>query len=294
MKLVQEKRIEGISDIRDESDKDGMRFIIELKRDANAQVVLNLLYKHTQLETTFGIIFLSLVNNQPRILPLKQILYYFIEHRKEIIIRRTKFDLRKAQERAHILEGFKICLDHLDAVIKTIRQSKNANEARIALVENFAISEVPAQAILEMQLQRLTALEREKIESEYLELIKKISMLKSILGDQKKVLSIIREELLALQKKYGDERRTQIIARIDDLEIEDLIAEEDMVITLSHAGYIKRLPVSTYRKQKRGGKGVAGVGMRDEDFVERLFMLFLADISKDICPLISLGVVGSE
>ena len=272
VKLVQEKRVEGISDVRDESDKDGMRFIVELKRDANAQVVLNLLYKHTQLETTFGIIFLSLVNNQPRILPLKQILHYFIEHRKVIIIRRTKFDLRKAQERAHILEGFKICLDNLDEVIKTIRQSKNTREARIALMEKFGFTEIQAQAILEMQLQRLTALEREKIESEYLELIKKISMLKAILADPKKVLAIIKEELLALQKKYGDERRTQIIARIDDFEIEDLIAEEDMVITLSHAGYVKRLPVSTYRKQKRGGKGVSGVGMREEDFVERLFI----------------------
>ncbi len=272
VKLVQEKKVEGISDVRDESDKDGMRFVVELKRDANAQVVLNLLYKHTQLETTFGIIFLSLVNGQPKILPLKQILYYFIEHRKVIIVRRTKFDLRKAQERAHILEGLKICLDNLDEVIKTIRQSKTTNEARLALIEKFGLSEAQSQAILEMQLQRLTALEREKIESEYLELIKKISYLKSILADPKKVLAIIKEELSALQKKYGDERRTQIIAQLDDFEIEDLIAEEDMVITLSHAGYVKRLPVSTYRKQKRGGKGVSGLGMRDEDFVERLFI----------------------
>ncbi len=272
VKLVQEKRIEGISDVRDESDKDGMRIVVELKRDANAQVVLNLLYKHTQLETTFGIIFLSLVDNQPRILPLKQILFYFVEHRKNIIIRRTKFDLRKAQERAHILEGLKICLDNLDEVIKTIRQSKSTNDARIALMEKFGLSVAQSQAILEMQLQRLTALEREKIENEYLELIKKISMLKAILADPKKVLAIIKEELFALQKKYGDERRTQIVARIDDFEIEDLIAEEDVVITLSHAGYIKRLPVSTYRKQKRGGKGVSGVGMREEDFVEQLFI----------------------
>ncbi len=272
VKLVQEKRVEGISDVRDESDKDGMRVVVELKRDANAQVVLNLLYKHTQLETTFGIIFLSLVENQPRVLPLKQILHYFVEHRKDIIIRRTKFDLRKAQERAHILEGFKICLDNLDKVIKTIRQSKNTPEARTALMEKFGLSEAQAQAILEMQLQRLTALEREKIENEYLELIKKISMLKAILADPKKVLVIIKEELSDLQKKYGDERRTQIVAQIDDLEIEDLIAEEDVVITLSHAGYIKRLPVSAYRKQKRGGKGVSGVGMREEDFVEQLFI----------------------
>jgi DNA gyrase subunit A len=272
VKLVQDKKIEGISDVRDESDKEGMRLVIELKRDGNAQVVLNLLYKHTQLETTFGIIFLALVDNQPQILPLKQILNHFIEHRKVIIVRRTKFDLRKAQERAHLLEGFKICLANLDKVIKTIRGSKNTIEARIALMENFGLSEVQSQAILEMQLQRLTALERDKIESEYLELIKKISFLKSILDDPKKVLGIIKEELLELKKKYGDERRTQIIAEVDDLEIEDLIAQEEVVITLSHAGYIKRLPVSAYRKQRRGGVGVSGAGMREEDFIEQLFV----------------------
>ncbi|MBU4304747.1 MAG: DNA gyrase subunit A [Candidatus Omnitrophica bacterium] len=270
--LVQQKKIEGISDIRDESDKDGMRMVIELKRDAVAQVILNLLYKHTQLETTFGIIFLALVDNQPRILNLKQILYYFIEHRKEIITRRTKFELRKAQERAHILEGLKICLDNLDKVIKTIRESKNTPEAKQALMEKFGLSEFQAQAILEMQLQRLTALEREKIENEYLELIKKITILKAILADPKKILAIIKEELEELRKKYGDERRTQIIAQIDDFEIEDLIADEDVVITLSHARYIKRLPVSAYRKQRRGGKGVSGAGMREEDFIEHLFI----------------------
>lgn len=272
VKLVQDKKIEGISDVRDESDKEGMRLVIELKRDGNAQVVLNLLYKHTQLETTFGIIFLALVDNQPQILPLKQILQHFIEHRKVIIIRRTKFDLRKAQERAHILEGLKICLANLDAVIKTIRASKNTAEAKIALMEKFGLSEVQSQAILEMQLQRLTALERDKIENEYLELIKRITYLKSILDDPKKVLAIIKEELLELKKKYGDERRTQIIAEVDDLEIEDLIAQEEVVITLSHAGYIKRLPVSAYRKQRRGGVGVSGAGMREEDFIEQLFV----------------------
>jgi len=270
--LVQDRKIEGISDIRDESDKDGMRIVIELKRDATAQVILNQLYKHTQLETTFGIIFLALVDNRPRVLPLKQILQYYIEHRQEIVTRRTQFDLRKAQERAHILEGLKICLDNLDKVIKTIRQSKNAVVAKTALMEKFALSEVQAQAILEMQLQRLTALEREKIESEYLELIKKINLLKAILADPKKILALIKEEIQAVQKKYGDERRTQIIAKVDDLEIEDLIAEEEMVITLSHAGYIKRLPVSAYRKQRRGGKGVSGAGMKDEDFIEHLFI----------------------
>ncbi len=272
VKLVQDKKIEGISDVRDESDKEGMRLVIELKRDGNAQVVLNLLYKHTQLETTFGIIFLALVDNQPQILPIKQILLHFVEHRKVIIVRRTKYDLRKAQERAHILEGFKICLSNLDKVIKTIRASKTTAEARIALMENFALSEVQAQAILEMQLQRLTALEIDKIESEYLELIKKISMLKAILEDPKKVLVIIKEELAELKNKYGDVRRTQIIAALDDLEIEDLIAQEEVVITLSHAGYIKRLPVSAYRKQRRGGVGVSGAGMREEDFIEHLFV----------------------
>jgi DNA gyrase subunit A len=272
VKLVQDKKVEGIADVRDESDKDGMRLVIDLKRDSNAQVILNLLYKHTQLETTFGIIFLALVDNQPQVLPLKQILHYFIEHRKTIIVRRTKFDLRKAQERAHILEGLKICLSNLDKVIKTIRASKTTPEAKEALMEKFDLSQVQAQAILEMQLQRLTALERDKIEQEYLELLKKITMLKAILADPKKVLAIIKDELLALQKKYADARRTQIIAAVDDLEIEDLIAQEDVVITLSHAGYIKRLPVSAYRKQRRGGTGVAGVGMREEDFVEHLFV----------------------
>lgn len=272
VKLVQLKKIEGIADIRDESDREGMRLVVDLKRDTNAQVVLNQLYKHTQLETTFGIIMLALVDGRPRVLALKQMLSYFIEHRKEIITRRTRFELRKAQERAHILEGLKICLNNLDKIIKIIRQSKNAHIAKAALMDKFALSEVQAQAILEMQLQRLTALEREKIEKEYLDLIKKINLLKAILADPKKVLEIMKEELQALQKKYGDERRTQIIAQVDDLEIEDLIAEEDMVITLSHARYIKRLPVSSYRKQRRGGKGVAGVGMREEDFVEHLFI----------------------
>jgi len=270
--LVQDKRVEGISDVRDESDKDGMRLVIDLKRDANSQVILNQLYKRTQLETTFGIIFLSLVDNQPRVLSLKHMLELFIEHRQEIIARRTKFDLRKAQERAHILEGLKICLSSLDKVIKIIRRSKNTPEAREALMDNFGLSEAQAQAILEMQLQRLTALEREKIEKEYLELIKRINALKAILADPKKVLAIIKEELLSLQKKYGDERRTQIVAKVEELEIEDLIAEEDVVITISHAGYIKRLPVSAYRKQRRGGKGVTGAAMKDEDFIEHLFV----------------------
>ncbi|MBU1925354.1 MAG: DNA gyrase subunit A [Candidatus Omnitrophica bacterium] len=270
--LVQDKKVEGISDIRDESDKDGMRIVIELKRDANAQVVLNQLYKHTQLESTFGIIFLALVENRPRVLNLKQMLQYYIEHRQDIVTRRTKFELRKAQERAHILEGLKICLANLDKIIKTIKESKNTAAAKEALIDKFDLSEAQAQAILEMQLQRLTALEREKIEKEYLELLKKINLLKAILADPKKVLAIIKEELEALKSKYGDERRTHILAQVEDLEIEDLIAEEDMVITMSHAGYIKRLPVSGYRKQRRGGKGVSGAGVKDEDFIEHLFV----------------------
>ena len=272
VKLVQIKKVEGIADIRDESDKDGMRVVIDLKRDGNAQVVLNLLYKHTQLETTFGIIMLALVDNRPRVLTLKQMLHHYIEHRQEIIIRRTKFELRKAQERAHILEGLKICLDNLDKVIKLIRSSKTAAEAKDGLMENFGLSEVQAIAILEMQLQRLTALEREKIEKEYLELLKRINMLKAILADPKKVLAIIKEELELLKKKYGDERRTQILAQVEDFEIEDLIAQEDVIITISHGGYIKRQLVSAYRQQRRGGKGVSGSGMKDEDFIEHLFI----------------------
>ncbi len=272
VRLVQQKKVEGISDIRDESDRVGMRLVIELRRDANAQVVLNNLYKHTQLESTFGIILLALVDNRPRVLTLKQMLQYHIEHRQEIVTRRTRFDLRKAEERAHILEGLKICLANLDRVIKTIRQSKNVVIAKEALMKNFALSEVQTQAILEMQLQRLTALEREKIENEYLDLMKKINSLKAILADPEKILGIIKEELEALKEKYGDSRRTQILAQVEDFEIEDFIAEEDVVITISHAGYIKRLPVSAYRKQRRGGKGVAGVGVREEDFVEQLFI----------------------
>ncbi|RKY37349.1 MAG: DNA gyrase subunit A [Candidatus Omnitrophota bacterium] len=272
VKLVQHKKIEGISDIRDESDKDGMRIVVEIKRDAASQVVLNTLYKHTQLENTFGIIFLAIVENRPRVLNLKQMLQYYIEHRQEIVIRRTKFELRKAEERAHILEGFKICLDNLDAIIKLIRGSQNTATAKQGLIGQFGLTQVQAQAILEMQLQRLTALEREKIENEYLELIKKINILKAILNDPNKILNIIKEELLELVKKYGDPRRTMIIAQVGDFEIEDFIAEEDVVITLSHAGYVKRLPVSSYRQQKRGGKGVTGIEMREEDFVEQIFI----------------------
>ncbi|MEW6008282.1 MAG: DNA gyrase subunit A [Candidatus Omnitrophota bacterium] len=270
--LVTDKKLEGISDIRDESDKDGIRIVVELKRDAESQVVLNQIFKHTEMETTFGIIMLALVENRPRVLNLKQALHYFILHRKEIIRRRTQFELDKALKRAHILEGLKIALKYLDAVIKTIKQSKSVPEAKQALMKNFKLSEEQAVAILEMQLQRLTALERSKIEAEYLELIKRIEILRSILASEKKVEALIKEELSELKKKYSDERRTEIVGEVQELDIEDLIAEEDVVITISHTGYIKRLPVSSYRKQHRGGKGVTGAEVKEEDFIEHLFV----------------------
>jgi DNA gyrase subunit A len=285
--LVTSKKIEGISDLRDESDKEGVRIVIELKKGAEPQVILNQLYKHTQLETTFGVIMLALVDGRPRLLNLKQVLGYYVEHRRVIITRRLNFDLKKAQERAHILEGLKIALDKLDAVVKTIRQSKTPKVAKEALVKKFKLSEAQAQAILEMQLQRLTSLEREKIDNEYLELIKKIEFYQSILKDPKKVLNLIKEEALEIKKKFADDRKTEIIAEITDFEIEDLIAEEDVVITISHSGYVKRLPVSAYKRQHRGGKGVMAAGVREEDFIEDLFiasthdyLLFLTDKGK--------------
>ncbi|MDD5504744.1 MAG: DNA gyrase subunit A [Candidatus Omnitrophica bacterium] len=285
--LVSDKRIDGISDIRDESDKEGIRIVIELKRDYPAQVILNQLYKHTQLASTFGIIMLALVNNQPRVLNLRQMLDLYIEHRKDIIRRRTDFLLRRAQDRAHILEGLKIALDHIEKIIKTIRSAKDTHTAKQALIDNFELSPRQAQAILEMQLQRLTALERGKIEAEYVELLKKIQEYEAILASDTKVLSIIKTELLEMQKKYGDDRRTDIVAELDDLKIEDLIADEDVVITISHGGYIKRLPVSAYRRQKRGGKGVVGAELKEEDFAEHLFIattheyiLFFSNIGK--------------
>ncbi|MBI3321596.1 MAG: DNA gyrase subunit A, partial [Candidatus Omnitrophica bacterium] len=271
-RLVQEKTLEGISDLRDESDKDGMRVVIELKRDANDQVVLNQLYKHTQMEATFGVIMLALVDGRPRVLGLRQLLQTFIDYRKEVIIRRTKFELARAQERAHILEGLKIALANLDAIIKTIRQSKNTQEAKDALVKKFELTDKQAQAILEMQLQRLTALEREKIDAEYKELIKKIEYYQMVLKSENKVLEMIKEELQDLKKRFGDERRTEILGEVKDFKVEDLIAEEDVVITISHTGYIKRLPVSAYRKQRRGGVGVTAMETKAEDFVEHLFV----------------------
>jgi len=270
--LVQAKKVDGITDIRDESDKDGIRVVIELRRDVQPQIILNYLYKHTQLETTFGIINLALVNNSPKVLNLKQLITYFVNHRRIVIRRRTQFDLDKALRRAHILEGLRIALKFISQIIKTIRESKSAQIAKVALMKKFKLSEIQSQAILEMQLQRLTALERDKIESEYSALLKDIENYRSILDSEKRVEEIIKNELTEIRKKHGDDRRTEIAAKPEEIEIEDLIAEEDMAITISNAGYIKRLAVSSYKKQKRGGKGVSGMATREEDFVKQLFV----------------------
>lgn len=269
---VRDKKIEGISDLRDESDRDGMRVVIELKRDANPNVVLNNLYKHTQLQTTFGIIMLALVNGEPKILSLKEVLEYYILHQKEIIIRRTQFDLNKAEERAHIVEGLKIALDNIDEVINIIRSSKDDSTAKERLMESFNLSEKQSQAILDMRLRRLTGLEREKLEEEYEALIKEINRLKEILASDRLVLNIIKEELLEIKEKYGDMRRTRIMPSADEINYEDMIEEEDVVITLTHFGYIKRMPEGTYRPQRRGGKGIIALTTREEDFVEDLFI----------------------
>lgn len=270
--LVQRGKIEGISDLRDESDKDGLRIVIELKKGTIAGVILNQLYKHTAMQSTFGVIMLSIVAGQPRLLRLKDFLELFIEHRKDVIIRRTAFELRKAEERLHILEGLKIALDNLDAVIKLIRKSKSPQEARDGLLKQYDMSEKQAQAILEMRLQRLTALERDKILAERKEIQEKIKEYKAMLADEKKILAIITEELQDLKKRFGDERRTEIQGVAEDLSVEDLIAEEDMVVTLSHSGYIKRNPISIYRAQRRGGRGKTGISVRDEDFVSDLYV----------------------
>lgn len=270
--LVREKKINEISDLRDESDRSGMRLVVELKRDAIAQVVLNKLYKHTQLEVSFGVIMLALVDGVPRVLTLPQVIKYFIDHQKDVVIRRTKFDLKKAEDRLHILEGLLIAIKNLDEVIKTIRQSKTVDEAREKLMKRFKLTEIQAQAILDMRLQRLTALERQKLEDEHKELVKKIKYLKSILASEKLLLGIIKNELIEIRNKYADERRTQITSAATELEIEDLIAEEDMVITITHSGYVKRLPTNTYKQQGRGGKGVSGMNLKEGDFVEHFFI----------------------
>ncbi len=270
--LVKNKKIEGIADIRDESDRDGMRIVIDVKRDGKALVVMNRLYKFTQMEKSFGIIFLALVNGRPQTLNLKEILEHFINHRREIIIRRTIFDLKKAEERAHILEGLRKALDYLDEVIALIRSSADSKEAKSRLIAEFDFSPVQAQAILDMRLHRLTGLERGKIDEEYTNLIKDIDRFKAILENPSMVLQIIRDEMKEIKEKYGDERMTEVLDQDEELDIEDLIADEDMAVTISHRGYIKRNPISLYRAQRRGGKGLTGVVPKEEDFVENLFV----------------------
>lgn len=270
--LVREGKLEGISNLRDESDRDGMRIVIELKRDGQPSVVLNNLFKHTQMQTTFGVNMLSLVNGVPKVLNIHQMMQYFLDHRMEVLIRRTKYELDAAERRAHILEGYIIALDNIDEVIATIKKSRDTETAKQNLMRKFKLSEIQAKAILDMRLQRLTGLERKKIEDEYKEILKLIEKLKSILESEKKRRVIIKEELLYLKEKYGDERRTEIIYDYKEFSLEDVIAEEDVVVTISHGGFIKRFPVSGYRKQGRGGKGVTGAGTKEEDFIEHMFV----------------------
>ncbi|MCP3777543.1 DNA gyrase subunit A [Paenibacillus sp. MZ03-122A] len=285
--LVRDKRIEGITDLRDESDRTGMRVVIELRRDVNPNVVLNNLFKHTAMQSNFGINMLAIVNNEPKILNLKDVLYHYLKHQVEVIRRRTEFDLKKAEARAHILEGLRIALDHLDEVIALIRSSQTAEAAREGLIERFSLTLEQSQAILDMRLQRLTGLEREKIENEYNELIQKIAEYREILANEHLVLNIISEELNELKERFADERRTEITVGEESILDEDLIPREDVIITVTHTGYIKRLPVTTYRSQKRGGRGVVGMDTKDEDFVEHLFitnshhhLLFFTDKGK--------------
>jgi DNA gyrase subunit A len=298
--LVREKKIEGISDLRDESDRDGMRIVIELKKDENPQVLLNQLYKHTQMQSSFGIIMLAIVNNRPKVLTLKEVIRHFIDHRREIVTRRTVFELKKAEARAHILLGLKIALDWLDSVIALIRGSKTPAEAKEGLMAGrfaqpsdlavnplLCLSELQAQAILEMRLHRLTGLERDKIVQEYEEILRFIARLKEILGSEAEILKIIKGELLEVKERFGDPRRTEIIGQTAEISLEDTIVEEDMVVTISHTGYIKRNAVTLYRAQRRGGKGKTGMKTKEEDFVEHLFiasskdyMLFFTDAGK--------------
>lgn len=270
--LVREGKVDDISNIRDESDRDGMRIVIELKRDAQPTVVLNQLYKHTQMQVTFGVIMLALVHGVPKVLTLQEMMQHFLDHRMEVLIRRTKFELDAAEKRAHILEGYIIALDNIDEVIETIKKSKDVETAKNNLMKRFKLSEIQAKAILDMRLQRLTGLERKKIEDEYKETIKLIEKLRGILENERTRKKIIKDELLALQEKYGDERRTEIIKDYKEFSLEDIIAEEDVVVTISHQGFIKRFPVSGYRKQARGGKGVTGVGTKEDDFIEHMFV----------------------
>ncbi|MBT5114780.1 MAG: DNA gyrase subunit A, partial [Candidatus Marinimicrobia bacterium] len=285
--LVRDKKIEGITDLRDESDKDGIRVVIETKRDAVPEVILNLLYKHTQLQDTFGIILLALVDGIPKIMPLKTILNHFVNFRHEIVVRRTEFDLREAEGRAHILEGLKIALDNIDEIIAIIRGSKDPSQAKEGLMNGFSLSEIQSQAILDMRLQRLTGLEVDKVVAEYREVIKVISHLKGILDSRSQRMDIIKSELLEVREQYGDDRRTEIIPVDSNFTMEDMIAEEEVVLTITHQGYIKRTALNTYRTQRRGGRGVQGAMSKDEDFVEHLFianthnyMLFFTDQGK--------------
>ncbi len=270
--LVKLKKIEGITDLRDESDKEGIRIVIEIGRNENAEIILNQLYKHTALRSNFGIIFLAIVNGKPKILNIKEILNNFIDYRKEVIIRRTKFELDKAERRAHILEGLKIAVKYLDKIIKLIRQSATVEAAKEGLIKNFKLTDIQAQAILDMRLQQLTALEIEKLNEEYKELIKLIENLKSLLASERKILDLIVEELKEIKQKYGEPRKTQIIAKEKEVSIEDLIKEEDMVVTITHKGLIKRTPVSIYKAQRRGGRGIIALTTKDDDFVENMFI----------------------
>lgn len=270
--LIKEKRLEGVQEVRDESNREGIRIVLELKKDGVAQVILNHLYKHTPMEVTFGIIFLAIVNGRPEVLNIKELLHHFIQHRRTIVVRRTIYELKKAEERAHILEGLKIALENLDEVVALIRRSGNPQEAKTGLIERFGLSAVQAQAILDMRLQRLTAMEQSKILEEYAQLLKDIERYKAILASDAMVLDIIEDELKALKNEYADPRRTEIVDAAEEIDIEDLIAEEDMVVTISHAGYIKRSPLSLYRSQRRGGRGVSGHQAKEDDFISDLFV----------------------
>ena len=270
--LVGEKKIEDIADIRDESDRDGLRVVIELKRDANAEVVLNNLFRHTQMQTTFGVIMLALVDGRPQVLKLREMIQHFIEHRNDVVVRRAKFELDEAEKRAHILEGYIIALDNIDAVIRLIKASKDVETATEGLMKKFKLSEIQAKAILDMRLQRLTGLERKKVEEEYRNIIKLIERLKAILKSKPLQMKMIEEELLEVKTKYADDRRTEIVYKAEEFNIEDMIAEEEVVITISHSGFIKRFPVSGYRRQSRGGKGVTGAATREDDFLEHMFV----------------------
>ncbi|MZP29689.1 DNA gyrase subunit A [Heliobacterium undosum] len=285
--LVRDKRVDGITDLRDESDRRGMQIVIELRRDVNPQIVLNQLFKYTQMQETFGVIMLALVDGVPKVLNLRDMLYYYLEHQKDVIVRRTRYDLEKAEARAHILEGLRIAIDNIDRIIEIIRTSRDEDEARPTLMEEFKLSDKQAQAILDMRLKRLAGLERAKIENEYQELLSSIAYFRAVLNSEKMVLDIIKKEISDIKDKFADPRRTEITGGGADIDVEDLIAEEDAVITITHNGYIKRLPVNTYKAQRRGGRGVTGMGTKEDDFVEHLFvttthhtLLFFTDRGK--------------